>query len=55
MPKVGPFHSVKPNASYVYHDNDKCIEGNNIERENKMYGIGGRPQCDLCARLAKSQ
>lgn len=54
MPKVEPFHSVKPNASYEYHDNDKCIKGNNIERENKMNGIGGRPQCDLCARLTKS-
>lgn len=51
MAKVSPFHSKKPNDRNVYHDNDKCTEGNNIEKENKVAGTGGRPQCDHCKRL----
>src|SRR4051812_34171809 len=31
--RVAPFHSVKLNTRNVYHDNDKCTEGNNIERQ----------------------
>ena len=51
MAKVSPFHSVKPNASNVYHDNNSCTEGNNIETENKRSGTDGRPKCDHCSRL----
>jgi hypothetical protein len=51
MAKVAPFHSVKPGAPQVYHDNDKCTEGNNIEKENKRPGTGNRPLCQHCARL----
>jgi hypothetical protein len=52
MAKVAPFHSKKPYAPHVYHDNSSCTEGNNIERENKVDGKGGRPQCAHCARLS---
>jgi hypothetical protein len=52
MAKVAPFHSVKPNAPNVHHNNTSCTEGNNIERENKRQGSGGRPLCQHCARLA---
>lgn len=51
MAKVAPFHSKKPSDRPVYHDNDKCTEGNNIERENKVSGTGGRPKCSHCTRL----
>lgn len=51
MAKVNPFHSKKPSAKQVHHNNDKCTEGNNIEPENKVQGTGGRPLCDHCARL----
>jgi hypothetical protein len=51
MAKVPPFHSKKPAARNVYHDNDKCTEGNNIERENRFPGTGGRPKCEHCQRL----
>jgi hypothetical protein len=50
MAKVKPFHSVKGN---VYHDNDKCTEGNNIEKENKKQGTAGRPKCEHCKKLGK--
>ena len=50
MAKVAPFHSVKPNTPNVYHDNNACTEGNNIE--NKRDGTGNRPLCKRCAELA---
>lgn len=52
MAKVSPFHSKLPNDPRVYHDNDKCTEGNNIEARNRVSGTGGRPQCQHCARLS---
>jgi hypothetical protein len=52
MSKVPPFHSKKPGTKNVYHDNNKCTEGNNIERENLTQGTGGRPKCEHCARLS---
>lgn len=51
MAKVDPFHSTKPNATKVHHNNDKCTEGNNIEAANKKAGTGGHPLCSHCARL----
>jgi len=49
--KVNPFHSKK-SGSNVYHDNNKCTEGNNIERENKASGTGGKSKCDHFKRLS---
>ena len=48
MAKVAPFHSIK---SSVYHDNNQCTEGNNIEPQNKLQGTGGKPKCQHCQRL----
>ena len=50
MAKVAPFHS-KLSGTRVYHDNNKCTEGNNIERHNRVGGTGGKPKCDHCKRL----
>lgn len=50
--KVAPFHSVKPNTPNVYHDNNACTEGNNIEPENKRAGTANRPRCKRCDELA---
>ncbi len=52
MTKVAPFHSAKPNTPNVYHDNNKCTEGNNIETQYLRQGTGGRPRCQHCDRLA---
>lgn len=52
MSKVSPFHSTHPSAPKVHHDNNKCTEGNNIERQNLASGTGGRPRCNHCTRLA---
>lgn len=51
MAKVPPFHSILETDRNVYHDNDRCTEGNNIERKNRRDGIGGRPKCEHCQKL----
>jgi hypothetical protein len=51
MAKVMPFHSAQLGSRNVHHDNDRCTEGNNIERHNRRHGTGGRPRCDHCNRL----
>ena len=47
--KVNPFYSKVQKD--VYHDNNQCAEGNNIEPKNKVSGTGGLPKCDHCKRL----
>jgi len=49
--KVSPFHSARPGARPVYHDNDRCTEGNNIEAYYKRAGTDGRRRCEHCGRL----
>lgn len=49
--RVAPFHSAKPNTRNVYHDNNRCTEGNNIERYYLRPGTDGRPKCEHCQRL----
>lgn len=51
MSKVAPTYSVKPNTPNVYHNNDKCTERNNIERENVRQGTDSRPICKHCDKL----
>ena len=48
MAKVAPFHAKD---SDVYHDNNKCTEGNNIETRNRQSGTGGKKKCSHCSRL----
>jgi hypothetical protein len=50
MSKVAPFHSTRPGET-VYHDNNACTEGNNIEAKYLAQGAAGRPLCAHCARL----
>ena len=49
MPKVAPIYSKKQKD--VYHNNSKCTERNNIERENIAQGTGGLPLCKRCKAL----
>lgn len=52
MPQIQPWHSKKPGAKNVYHDNTLCTEGNNIESYYLAPGTGlGRPKCEHCLRL----
>jgi len=49
MPAASSIHSKK--TKDVYHNNSKCTERNNIERENIVQGTGGLPLCQHCRRL----
>jgi hypothetical protein len=49
MAKVPAYHSVKQE---VHHNNNKCTEGNNIEKENLRSGTGGKPLCKHCSNLS---
>lgn len=53
MAKTKPWHTIKkdPRKKDVYHNDTSCTEGNNIERENRREGTGGRPLCEHCERL----
>lgn len=46
--KVAPWHAE---GSAVYHDNNRCTEGNNIEARNKKAGTGGKRKCSRCKEL----
>jgi hypothetical protein len=49
MAKTSPWHSVKQT---IHHNNTNCNTGNNIEKENRREGDGGKPLCRECAGLA---
>ena len=48
MAKKSPWHSIKSN---VHHNNTECNTGNNIEKENRREGTGGKPLCSECKSL----
>ncbi len=50
MAKTSPFHTKLKSDKPVYHDNNKCTEGNNIERKNKTLGKKGT-HCKHCKRI----
>jgi hypothetical protein len=52
MAKIAPWHSSRETDRKVYHDNDRCTEGNNIEAKYRRAGTDGRRQCEHCARLS---
>jgi hypothetical protein len=45
---TSPWHSILSNK---HHNNTRCNTGNNIEKENRRTGTGGKPLCTECARL----
>lgn len=49
--RVPPFHSTRRDDRKVYHNNDRCTEGNNIESYYRAPGTGGLPLCSHCERL----
>ncbi len=50
MAKVNPFHSKLPGTE-VYHNNNRCTLGNNIEARNKVSGTGNLRLCQECRGL----
>ena len=53
MAKVTPWHSALATDRKVYHDDDACLEGRNVETRYRRVGTGTRPQCETCKQLAK--
>jgi hypothetical protein len=51
MGKISPFHSTQATDRAVYHDDDRCSEGNSIPSRNRREGTGGRPKCEQCEQL----
>jgi len=48
------YHST--NTKDVYHNNSKCTEGNNIEKEYYKVGKGsGRRLCKSCKELNRKR
>jgi len=41
----------RSDESDVYHNNDDCNTGNNIEKENLEKGTGGNRICKECKHL----
>ncbi len=50
MSTQSPWYSTRPVAT-KYHDNTRCIEGNNIEDRNLAHGKAKLPLCKRCAEL----
>ena len=50
--KTSPWHSVKEYDRNVYHDETRCTEGDNIQKENRRAGTGGRPKCERCREIS---
>jgi hypothetical protein len=48
-----PWHSKRPGET-VYHDNDKCTEGNNIESYYLVSGTGNLRKCARCDELDRA-
>lgn len=48
MTVVSAWHSVKLTDPKVYHNNNACTEGNNIEAKNRRSGSDGRALCKNC-------
>ena len=53
MAKVKPpFHTKK--RTKVYHDNNECTLGDNIQPENCIHGKGDKRLCTKCKKLNKN-
>ena len=51
MPRTLPFHSTKPSAPHVFHNNTDCPDGKLAEGPQWSAGDGDLPLCQICARL----
>jgi len=49
--KINPYHSDQPGIE-VYHNSNRCTEGNNIEARNRKPGTGGKRRlCERCKQV----
>lgn len=50
--RVSPYHSVDQYVHHVYSD---CVVGNNIERDKRRAGTGGKRLCKRCRMIANGE
>ena len=50
MAKRHQWHSAR-DGERVHHDNEDCQDGLNIDYYWLRHNAGGRPLCEMCARL----
>jgi hypothetical protein len=55
LAKVFPFHSTLATDPAVHHDNNACPLGQAIELESRRDGEGGRPRCERCEELNRTE
>ena len=46
--RCNPYHSVDSDVYHIYSD---CTVGNNIERDKKKQGTGGKRLCAVCKEI----
>ena len=51
MATVSPYYSISREDREVYHDKDRCPDGERIKPENKRSGTDGRPKCLECPKV----
>lgn len=51
MSQILPWYSSRRGDRNVYHDNDQCPEGKEIEEKYRKNGRRCRPRCPACAKL----
>jgi hypothetical protein len=49
---VPAYYSISPEDPEVYHDKDRCPDGERIKPENKRYGTDGRRKCLECPKVS---
>ena len=50
MTRTPSFYSDSPDEA-VYHNNDRCEDGQKIQSLHRVQGTDGRPLCRKCAAL----
>jgi hypothetical protein len=51
MAQIPPWHSIRQRDGNVYHDDDQCPAGKDIEQKYRRMGHRCRKRCPACARL----
>jgi len=46
--QCNPYHSIGTKVYHVYSD---CTVGNNIERDKRRSGTGGKKLCETCKEI----
>ncbi len=46
------YYSTKGSVHHIYNN---CTVGNNIEKENRRSGTGGKPLCSVCKKMKEEK